>query len=215
MPKRLSWPETLRAALDAQGCGVSEVARRGSVGRATIYAYRDGKRRATVPQVVKLARMLGVRPEFLFTGEEPMSADGWTAGMRALAQVDGVEADWDRPTTAQTVADAAAFDAAFERDRKGRKVEYRCLSATVRVMFENLLARVMNAYKLAGRGEDVASAAWRGELAGRMLDYYEREAGAPYEARPASTRAWLVALAGDMERFEDRPVPEGEPFPLD
>lgn len=204
----LQWPETLKVAAKENG------GRPKWLPKQTYYGYLKGHRTPPIPTLRKLARRLKVRVGWLIEGEEPMAAaPSLLVVKRHLWQVNGVFADWTPPAPDDDRRAKQAFRAAFG---KTRETEYDLLKPIVKLMFGDMLARIMNGYRTAG-SEEVHDPAWRGELAGRAFDYFGRRAlaiepRAGFDDKPWTARAWLAAMLEQYPFWESGSMPAKPPF---
>jgi hypothetical protein len=209
MPK-LKWPETLRSAVEMYGMPKG-------LPSSTYYAWLSEERQPNIYRLGEVANDLGVRLEYLVTGQGPASADAWAVVKRALFQIDGIFEEWDPPVGAEAREAKRLFRAGFNREREAL---YKRLGPIVQLVFGDMVARIMHCYRTNRRGY-VHDPAWRGDLVGRALDYYFNQAGrvdsrAGFDKQPWSTRAWLTAIVADMGRWENGALPpDGDPFPRD
>jgi hypothetical protein len=170
-----------------------------------------------VDRLRELARALNVRVEYLVTGEEPRRADAWVVVKRYLWQVDGIFEQWSPPSGVESRRAERAFKDAFGR---ARFKEYERLKPIAHMMVGDIFARIMYCYRSNGHAGLVADAAERGKLARAAVDYYydracRIEPRAAFDNTPWSTRAWVNAIASDMERWENGRPPPANPFARD
>ena len=178
------------------------------ISHAALSYFQSGNRIPKPATMERLARALGVSRTWLETGQGHQNPNAWIVGNRALFEVDGVLADWDGSVDAD---EAERVQRAFYRGFHEYSYDYRDVSPTVHVIFENLFARVM--HSLRRRGDDISDPCRRGRLAGELfLDCHtiakKDEPKTGFDKKPWSTRAWLSAIVGKMEAWEDGRIPQ-------
>lgn len=77
-PELVGLPERLRLAREAEGLGARELDRASGLGTGAVTRLSKGDRLSgvTAAKIIRLARALNVRPEWLLTGNPPMRDDG-------------------------------------------------------------------------------------------------------------------------------------------
>jgi len=197
----------------------SWVAAKAGIGRQTLNDYVNDRHSPTVRNLHKLAKALDVRSEYLLTGQEPMSPDTWYVSVRPLYLVTGSES-WSTPLSGRArLRKRNEFLSGFtERQR----LRYESLPDTVRIVFDNLLARILERHRDHQKHERIEDATWRGQMARAALDHCFNKAkmrGAawlPEKGQAArSTREWLAAIVSEMALWEDsNNCPDlADPFP--
>ena len=201
----IPFAETLSIALAASEKTDEGVAEEAGIAKSALSYYRRGRRTPTVDMAHLLADALGVRIEWLVTGEGAMRGNAWSVGNRALFEIDGIARNWDTPTLGE---DVQAIESAFYQGFKIQfgKHQYQSLSPTVHVIFGNLLARAMHSFQERG-DERVSDPKWRGGIAGQLLLTCQEHAKvvhprADFDGTPWSTRAWLAAMVREMKEWE-------------
>jgi hypothetical protein len=113
--------------------------------------------------VEAVARLLRIRPAWVFSGEGPMEADTLADPKRELFLVDGAlrhfKADLNPEDRNRARKD---FFVGFKPWKQYKKVSY-----TVQVVFQNVLARFCQRQREKGNPE-VANALWRGKAAANL-----------------------------------------------
>ena len=201
---------TLRE-LKARGKPARKVAEDAGITPGALSLLRHGKRAAKAATIGRLADACGVTHAYLGMGQGHKRLNVWSVRNRALYEVDGIENGWGGPIFGwemERVEDE--FYRGFQK--QFGQHQYAALSPTVHVIFGNLLARAMKSYRNLGE-ERVSDPEWRGKIAGRLLvrcEVLAREVhpSADFDMKPWSTRAWIAAMANEMERWEgDRQTP--------